>query len=215
MYRFVLLTIPIFVLCPLFCGCGSSSSSSSRTVNIEATRFVPKVITINTNGNVTWVNMDSQPHKVVSGFLAPVSNPVITDPIGIEQNNTFTPAFKEANFGDTLRWINNRVSLFVLEILDDSGALVTTIQLLPGQIGSFNAFPTAGRYTYRQQNFAPFSGTLILYGIPNPDGQFQSQTLQPGGSFTRPFPITGSYSYYDLNETFPNKSFATGTINVQ
>jgi len=210
----LLFLVVAMVACLTGCG-GSSSQGTTSIVRIENARFFPRNATLPVGNSLQWINTDSQPHRVVGGTLLPVSPGVEHDPISIRENNTFVPAVFEANFGDTLVWRNDRVGPFNLEILDDAGNVIVTQSLLQGQELSFSAFPSAGFYTYQQQGNVLFKGSLFLYGIPNPNGSFDSLTLNNGGTFVRTFPNAGVYPYYDLNERNPNKSFATGRVQVQ
>lgn len=208
----------LIVVLVQFTGCGGSGNGSqSATVRILSTQFSPKVLTIRAGDRVTWVNTDTSSHKIVSGTLLPTTNPQTRTPIiSINQNNTFSPATFQANLGDTIQWQNNRVSDFTMDILDETGSLVASLQFVrSGQVVQFSGFPTAGFYTFQQRNNPLFAGTVTVFGIPNPNGAFQSRTLNPGDSFTTEFNSPGTFNYFDLNEADPKRSFITGKIIVQ
>ena len=202
----------------LLAGCGGGSGGSNNNgaialVNIQTVSFVPKNTTITVGMSVQWTNIDSASHQVTSGTLGKTSNPTTVGPILINNNSTFTPILTQANFGDTITWRNDQTGSFALVIQDEANNVVATLNFLPGQIVSFTNFPTAGQYLFTQQNNPNFRGMLTLFGVPHPDGQFQSQVLGTGGTFTRPFPIAGTSPYYDLNPTNPNQSFMTGRLS--
>ena len=199
------------------CGGGSSQNGATTTVNITATRFFAQNITINAGNKVQWVNTDNTVHQVVSGTLLSTSNPVlVTPPISINENNSFTPPALEANYGDTIQWQNNRQQPFVLVIVDASNIVRATLTFQrSGQIIGFSGFPSAGYYTFQQQGNSAFIGSLVLFGTPKPDGAFQSQPLPPGGSFSTQFNTRGAFPYFDLDQNDPNRSFRTGSITVQ
>ncbi len=203
---------------PALAGCGGGSGGSSGSVvRIQSTQFNPKTITINAGDRVQWTNSDSVNHQVVSGTLLPTSNPqVLTPVISINQDNTFTPATFQADLGDTVQWQNNRLSPFTMEIVNETGGVVDTLNFAQaGQIIRYSGFPNAGFYTFRQQNNALFSGTVTVFGVPNPDLRFQSQVLGPNGTFTTEFDNPGTFPYFDQNPSDPNRSFMTGTVVVR
>ena len=206
----------MFAACVVvICGCGGSNSTDTQIISIRSDRFDPKTVTVDKGSQVRWVNTESQPHKIVSGVLDRVANPQILPPISIRSNDTFDPNNIQANFGDTLRWRNDRLAQFNMEILDDAGTVIATIPFDVGEEKDFSGFPSAGRYTYRQVNNFFFSGTATLFGIPNPNGLFESTTLNFDDSFMHTFDSTGVFPYYDLNQAQPNRSFITGTVVVQ
>lgn len=202
------------------CGCGGSDgggSSQVATVNIEQNRFFPKNVTIKAGDRMTWVNTVDTVGQVVSGTLAATTSPRTRTPvISINQNNTFTPDTFEANLGDTVQWQNNRSAAFNMDIVNDAGVPQITLSFTrTGQIIALSSFPGAGFYTYQQQNNANFFGTLRVFGVPTPDGNFASQPLAKGGSFTTQFPTRGTFPYYSLNQDASSRSYITGTITVQ
>jgi plastocyanin len=201
-----------------FTGCGGSGNGSqSATVRILSNQFSPKVLTIKAGDRVTWVNADTKPHKIVSGTLLPTTNPQTRTPIiSINQNNTFSPSTFQANLGDTIQWQNNRMSDFIMDILDETGSLVASLQFVrSGQVLQFSGFPNAGLYTFQQRNNPLFAGAVTVFGTPSPNGAFQSQRLNPGDSFTTRLNSPGTFNYFGLNEAEPNRSFLTGKIVVQ
>ena len=192
-----------------------SSSGQSRSISIESTRFFPKTLTISVGDRVTWINVDQTPHKVVSGVLLATPNPATLNPISIRPDNTFDPEVIEANFGDTVRWRNDRAQPFMMDIVDDALTTVASFAFNTGQVIGYSNFPAAGAYRYQQRNNSLFRGTAFIYGIPSPNGLFESEVLLNGGTFTRQFNAPGVYTFYDLNQSNPKKSFMTGTIFVQ
>lgn len=218
MYRFYAL---IMIFAALFiAGCGGSNGNGDvNDVQIQSTQFVPKVITINAGDSVRWRNSDSQTHRIVSGELLPVTDPDDAGTILILNSNQFSPSFLEADFGDTVAFSNERTLSFDLEIVDDAGNVVISRTLGPNELIEIGAgaggFPSAGAYTFRRQGSLTFVGTLILTGVPDPDGEFMSEPLAPGATFTRQFPVPGVFPYFSQDETDPNESFITGTVVVQ
>lgn len=212
---FLLLLVPVLAVQIAGCG-GGSGSSQAFSVNIQSTRFVPKTLTTSQGARIQWTNVDTQPHKIVSGTLLPTSNPVIRTPIiQIQQNNTFVPNTFQANLGDTIQFQNNRSAAFTLDIVNDAGSVVASLAFdQSGQVRQFSGFPAAGFFSYQQQNNPLFSGSIFVFGVPNPDGFFVSQTLGQGGTFTTQFNNRGTFPYFDLNQSSPNQSFITGTIQV-
>ena len=213
------LLIAFFYLTTSLCGCGSSSGENQTfTVRIQADGFVPRSLNIKPGDTVVWVNGDTEPHRVVSGVLDQTVSPIILEPIAIKPDNTFVPDSVEANFGDAVRWRNDQVAHFVLDIVDNVGNVVASLDLEPGQIvpsPPTQLFPSAGRYTYQQRNLPQFFGTLTLFGVPDPDGNFDSGVLPTGGDFRRTFNSVGAFPFFDLDTSDPNKSFRTGQITIQ
>jgi len=218
MFRLILFILVAIIIAHLT-GCGSSSGGSSQAVsiNIQNTRFIPKTITISVGNRVQWTNIDVNPHKIVSGTLLGTTTPITRTPIiQIQQDNTFSPPVFSANLGDTIRFQNNRSSSFSLDIVNDAGNVVSSLTFSQsGQVQEFSGFPTAGFYTYQQTNNPLFKGAITVFGTPNPNGAFVSQTLGQGGTFTTQFNTAGVFPYFDLNQADPNQSFITGTIVVQ
>jgi plastocyanin len=202
------------------CGCGSNGTNSNSevvTINIQQNRFFPPNVTIRAGDRITWVNVDSAVHQVVSGTLAATGQPVIRQPIIlINENNTFVPNTFEASLGDTVRWQNNRMAAFLMDIVDSSNVPQITLSFVrTGQIIGLSSFPGAGFYTYQQQNNPNFFGTIKVFGRPIPDGNFSSLPLPKSGPFTTQFPTPGAFPFFDLNQDDPDQSFMTGTITVQ
>lgn len=211
----------VAVALALVAGCGggggSSGNSQASVVRIESTRFNPKTVTIRVGDRVQWTNVDVNPHQVVSGTLSPTTNPqVLTPIIRIEQDNTFVPPAFQARLGDTVQFRNDRSAAFTMDIVNDAGAVVATLNFVQsGQVIQFSGFPTAGLYLIQQQGNPNFRGVVTVFGTPNPDNRFQSQVLGNGGTFTTQFVSPGTFSYFDQNPANPNQSFMTGTVIVQ
>lgn len=208
----------VLILCLAYAvGCGGSSSNggSLTLVDIKPGQFVPKSITVSPGTNVRWINMDTIDHQVVSGTLARTSNPITVGPIEILPSNVFSPNTFEANFGDTVQFSNERSLPFDLEIVDDAGTPVVERTLGAQELVEISDFHYAGRYTYRAKGSPSFKGTLILFGVPTPDGAFQSQPLTSGEAFTHQFNTTGTFDYFDLNQADLARSFMIGSVTVQ
>ncbi len=205
----------VAAICLYSCGGGGGGSKSAYVVQIQSTRVYPKTTSIKSGDGVEWVNKDSAAHQVVSGTLAKVSNPVTLPEIEIRSGSTFAPSSLDANFGDTVQWHNLTGSEFVMDIVNDAGTVIDTLTFANGEVKSYKDFPTAGRYTAQKSGNAFFSGTVTLYGIPTPNGIFQSDILPNGGTFTRKFSGYGTLPYYVLYTDDPNEAFITGSIVVQ
>jgi len=201
------------LVCVFGCGGGSGGGKTSVTVRIEETRFVPKHTTIASDGCVHWINVDAVPHQVVSGTLDPQGSPLIIHAIQITLTG-FNPIALTGDLGDTVRFSNISGNPFTMDVVDDNGQLVSTVSFAIGESKTFT-FPGAGQFTFRQHGSSIFQGTIILYGQPNPNGLFISPVLPNGEVFIAQFGSTGSLSYYDLDQTNPNRSFKTGIITVQ
>jgi len=220
MWRLAVCAVLVLVAVEL-CGCGGSDSPNPNpqvvTINIQQNRFFPMDATVRAGDRVTWVNADASVHQVVSGTLAATSTPIVRQPIIlINENNTFVPDTFEANLGDTVRWQNNRVAAFNMDIVDSSNTPQITVSFVrTGQIIGLSGFPGAGFYTYQQQNNPNFAGAIRVFGRPIPDGNFSSQPLPKSGTFTTQFPNRGTFPYFDFNQGDPNHSFMAGTITVQ
>lgn len=210
-----LLLVMAGILCICGCGGGGGGSSSAFVVQILSQRVNPKTRSIKSGDSVQWVNTDTLSHQVVSGTLDKVSNPVILSEIVIRPDNTFQPSTLEGNYGDTVQWRNATGSDFTMDILDDAGTVVATLTFANGEVKGYSLFPSAGKYTAQKRGNVFFSGTFTLYGIPNPNGAFQSNVLINGGTFTRKFTGTGTASYYVLNPSDPDRGYITGSIIVQ
>jgi plastocyanin len=211
-----LLLVIVGVLC--ICGCGGGGgggSSDAFVVQIQSQRVNPKTCSIKSGDSVEWINIDVNPHRVVSGTLDKVSNPVTLSEIVIRPDNTFQPDTLEGSFGDTLQWRNATGFDFTMDIINDAGTVIATLTFANGEVKGYSQFPSAGRYTAQKRGNVFFSGTFTLYGIPNPNGAFQSNTLNNGGTFTRKFTGSGTLAYYILNVEDPSRSFITGSIVVQ
>ncbi|MCE5314293.1 MAG: hypothetical protein ABFD49_04300 [Armatimonadota bacterium] len=216
MARLTLLALIIMVALSIHgCGGGGSGSSSAYVIRIQSQRFYPKTITIKSGDGVQWINSDTQSHVVASGTLEKVSNPEVLSEIAIQADNTFSPSEVEANFGDTVQWRNDTGFDFTMDILNDAGVVVETLEFTNGEVIGYSDFPAAGLYTTQQHGNVFFSGTIILYGVPNPDGVFQTPTLPNGGTFSRTFTGSGTVPYYVLDLDDPNKSFITGSLTIQ
>jgi len=211
----------ICLISALGCGGGSGGGNDNVSVNIQGSsgsntpvgRFYPKNVTIQPGDKVTWFNTDTVAHQVVSGTLTPQGNPLVvyTITIGI---TGFSPAFLQANLGDTIRFNNLTGSTFEMVIVNDNGQVVSDVTLAQGELRTIT-FPGAGAYLFRQAGSQLNVGQIVLYGQPTPDNQFESPVLSPGQTFTRQFNTTGTFNYFDLNQNNPNQSFMTGTISVQ
>lgn len=200
-------------------GCGGSGSngSGSGVVRIESTQFSPKTANVTTGDRVTWTNADNVPQQIVSGTLLPTASPqVLTPVISINQNNSYSPPVFEADLGDTVQFQNNRIGAFTLDILNDADTVIASLNFVQsGQIIQFSGFPSAGFYTFQQRNNPLFSGSVTVFGRPNPDNRFQSQILNPGDTFVTQFNSPGTFPYFGQNPQDPNRSFMTGTVVVQ
>ncbi|MCE5323476.1 hypothetical protein LLG46_09215 [bacterium] len=207
------------IICVLYiCGCGGGGGgggSDAFVVRIQTQRVSPKTLTIKSGDSVQWINTDTDPHQVISGTLDKVSNPVILSEIVIQADNTFEPSTLEGNFGDTVRWRNATGSDFTMDILNDAGTVIATLTFANGEVQGYSQFPTAGKYTAQKRNNVFFSGTFTLYGVPNPNGLFQSDVLINGGTFSRKFTGSGTVNYYISNIEDPDKTYITGSITIQ
>jgi len=213
--KYAALLLAFLFVCFSGCGGGSGGGSQSLSISIESTRFFPKTLNISTGDRVTWINVDQNPHQVVSGVLLATPNPVIRNPISIRPDNTFDPEVIEVNLGDTVRWRNDRAQPFTMDVVDDASVTVASLVFNTGQVIGYSSFPAAGVYRYQQRNNPLFRGIAFVYGTPTPNGLFESVVLFNGGTFTRQFNAPGTYTFYDLNQSDPKKSFMTGTIVVQ
>lgn len=205
----------IAATCLYSCGGGGGGSKSAYVVQIQSTLVYPKTTSIKSGDSVQWVNKDTASHQVASGTLARVSNPVILPEIEIRSGNTFVPSSLSADFGDTVRWHNLTGSEFVMNIVNDAGTVIDTLTFANGEVKSYTDFPTAGKYTAQKKGNVFFSGTVTLYGIPTPNGIFQSDILPNGGTFTRKFSGYGTLPFYVLDPNDPSRAFIMGNIVVQ
>ncbi|MCE5199773.1 hypothetical protein LLG39_12445, partial [bacterium] len=149
------------------------------------------------------------------GTLVATRSPVVHDPISYSVANGFSRTNIQGNLGDTIVWRNDTTDDFSMEIIDDSGEVVISKTILKTQEYSFKEFPQAGCYTYRKMGSTTVKGTVTLYGVPTPDGDFQSMSLVTDRTFSTLFTIPGTHKFYILNESDPNKSFITGSVIVR
>lgn len=210
----ILLLIALCIACFSGCGGGGSSSGSdtTATVRIEPTRFFPNNVTIKAGDKVQWVNTDTQPHEVVSGTLLETGTPAAVRTFIISNTSLIPPAMT-ANFGDTIQFNNQSMANVTLSIRDSNNHQISSITILQGNIETFD-FPSAGQFFFKQTN-AEINGSIILFGAPNPTGEFRSVLLPSGGTFTVQFDTPGTFEYFDENQTNPNQSFMTGKVTVQ
>lgn len=194
-------------------GSGSSGGGNSPFVNVEDTRFFAKNTTIQAGGSVQFRNLVATPQQVVSGTLDPQGSPLVIHTINITLTG-FNPNSLTANLGDTIRFNNISGNTFVMDVVDDNGILVSTVVFNVGDLKTF-VFPGAGLFIFRQQGSSIFQGSIILFGQPHPDGQFQSPVLTNGGIFKKAFSTVGTFPFFALDQNNPNQSFKTGTIIVQ
>lgn len=210
--------VALIVVCSIYAsGCGGSSNGNSSptsfTISIQPTRVSPKSDTIKAGDSVQFLNQTQIPLQVVSGTLTPFGNPQVVHLIVIN-NNGFSPTNSEANLGDTVRFSNATTGTFNLNIVDDNGNVVSTLTIPQGQEQSFQ-FPSAGQFTVSNRDNSLFSGTVTVFGRPNPSNIFTSPVLGNGGIFTVNFPNAGSFPYFIQDPSNPDRSFITGTITVQ
>lgn len=198
-------------------GCGGGSGGSAASVTISQYQVSPQVLNVGVGRSATWRNSSNEGVRVASGQLLPVADPQDVGPILILNSNRFDPAFVRADLGDAILFSNERTFDLPLEILDSAGNTVFLRTLGPNELISvgLSDLPRVGQYTYRRQGSLTFTGTLILSGIPDADGQFLSEPLAPGTTFTRQFNAAGTYPYFIVDLTDPNASFITGTVLVQ
>ena len=196
----------------LGCG-GGTGDGKSPFVSINATRFVAKSTSIQVGDLIQWVNSDAAPHQVVSGVLDPQGSPLVIHLIEIGFGG-FNPIAVTADLGDTVQFSNISGSQFIMDVVNDNGVLVSTVVFSIGDMKTFT-FPGAGMFTFRQRGSSMFMGSIVLFGQPHPDGLFQSPILSNGAVFARQFNVPGTFPYYSLDLTNPNRSFVTGTVTVQ
>lgn len=210
-----LVVTAILVACVFGCGGGSGSGGggSSPFVNIETNRFYAKTTTIKVGSTIQFTNLDASTAQVVSGTLDPEGNPLVIHTINITLTG-FTPVFLTAQLGDTIRFNNISGNPFSMNVVNDNGTVISTVVFGIGDLKTFT-FPGAGYFVFRQQGSSIFQGSITLYGQPNPDGLFESPVLTNGSVFKKTFSTVGSFSFYALDQSNPNKSFKTGTIVVQ
>lgn len=215
--RVCITAVLLIGLCIYLAGCGSSGGGSQvSSIRINSSSLSPFSVQVRPADSVQWINADTSRHQVVSGVLDPV--PVgqrKTVRILIQPNNTFSPPSIDANLGDTVEWQNNRLTSFTLEIFDENSSLIATLNFAQGQIVPYNAFQSAGVYTFRQQNNSAFSGFVRLFGVPRPNNLFASQILNTGDTFTRVFASSGTFGFYVLDPSSPGSAFLDGTVSVQ
>lgn len=214
----VTISIVIVIVYACLAGCGGSSGTNGATglavIYIQPDEVNPQNVTTAVNNQVKWINASNSPKQVISGTLGPSGSPLVERIITIG-NTGFTPNALEANFGDTVKFNNLTLSTFNLDIVSSGGQLVTSVSLLPGQLSQNIEFPAAGKYTYRKQGNSLFNGNIILFGDPNPSGQFQSPVLSNGDTFTAQFDFPEFIPYFVLDVNNPSRSFITGSIRIQ
>jgi plastocyanin len=210
----LLFLIAAIALCVNGCGGGGSVQSDAFVVQVQSQRVSPKTLNINSGDKVQWVNVDTISHVIESGVLEQVSNPKVLSEISIQPNGTFQPSAVDADFGDTVRWRNDTGFPFVLDIVNDANSVIASFDLDNGEVVSYNNFPLAGKYTAQKRGNVFFSGTVTLFGVPHPDGVFQSPVLPNGGTFTREFNVLGTLYYYVLDSSTSSKGFITGSVTV-
>lgn len=227
MWRAAITTIAVAFAASIF-GCGGGSGGgggSSSSVAIQSftvfnnpaerrARFIPKTVTVVTSSSasVTWINQDSIPHRIVSGIVVADGNPGNAF-LFIINLGFFSPDSITARAGDTIRVNNLSGRQFRLEVVDDDGAVISTVVLNQGEMRSL-AFPGPGVFILRDADSQQIA-TLTLLGAPVPDGHFDSGVLMPGEVFTRVFTVPRTYPYYDTNPAVPGMVYTTGTVVVQ
>lgn len=219
MFRMILGATVLTLLASLI-GCGSTDGTNGGgggnvvSVTIQSDRVSPQNVTISPGNKVMWVNSSSTPKQVISGTLDETGSPLVEHTITIG-NTGFTPAALEANFGDSIVFNNLTPNTFHLQILNTGGQVVSSLSILAGHLSEPIQFDKAGKYFYQNDNNSLFKGSLILFGQPNPSGQFQSPVLFNGGTFTAQFDVQEFIDYFVLDVNNPNRSFISGSIRVQ
>lgn len=225
------LEIALFIaVCALsgLCGCGGGSGSDPSTGSTVAiqqftifnhpdevrTKFFPKTVTIpaGVNNTILWQNQTPGRHQVVSGVLTPQGDPGIRHLVTINLGN-FTPDELNVDSGDTIQFTNLSGRQFFMQIVNDNGAVVSTVSFSIGEMRTV-VFPGPGVWIVQDPDSQQIA-TITLFGHPQPDGLFQSQVLTAGGVFRKAFPVPGTFSYFDSNPDDPAHVYATGTIVVQ
>ena len=189
------------------------NDSTSLTVTITDVRVTPKSTTVNQNDSVTFLNSGAFLHQVVSGTVTPSGNPLVNHIITIG-NTGFNPPDTQANLGDTIRFSNASFNLFLLDIVDDNGKVVSSLTLPVGNMQTFT-FPGAGIFVIRSRQNILFAGSVTLYGTANPDGRFISPVLTNGGTFTVQFTQTGTQPYFVIDPAYSSRAFITGSVSAQ
>lgn len=217
MSRAILIAVIGFAICCVSgCGGGSGSGGNPGTTSVikdTATRFIPKNTTITAGNSVQFVNSDTETHKIVSGTLEKEGDPSVIHNIIITSTG-FSPSSVQANWGDTIQFSNNQISTFTIDILNEDETVLATFSIDAGMQQTFD-FQNAGLYIIQKHNNSAFRGVITLFGSPNPSGVFQTPELGNGGTFLVQFNNPGAFPFFDENLSNPNRSFKTGTINVQ
>ncbi|MEN6356302.1 MAG: hypothetical protein ABFD83_04370 [Armatimonadota bacterium] len=211
----------IAVIAVLVClnGCGGSGSDSSDSnrsneITVSSTRSSPVDISVDKGNRVIWTNDTSSSIKIVSGTLEQVSKPVVRDDISCLSDGTFSPDSMDADLGDKIVWRNlSSKDAIAVEILNASGKVIKSLPIEPSMTASFNAFPRAGKYTYRVAGSTK-SGSLLLYGVPTPDGNFESIYLANGRQYSTLLFQPGVQNYYIVQQNSTGRSCVTAKITV-
>ncbi|MCE5314288.1 MAG: hypothetical protein ABFD49_04275 [Armatimonadota bacterium] len=215
---FALIAVPVIMLS----GCGGGGSTSDR--NHSTSTSSVSDVTVSRGDKIAWTNDESNKVKIVSGTLEQVSSPTTSDMISCYPDGTLNPKNLTADFGDTIQWRNDAddtnisiddedVQTVELEILDSSDEVIATLSIKPGKTATYNDFPRAGKYTYRVSG-KDEEGTITLYGIPTPDGNFESMYLNCGQKYSAYIFQSGVQSYYVIKEG-STKSYMTAQITVE
>lgn len=201
------------LLCANGCGGGSDSSGRSSDVDLISTKSSPGDLSIPQGNKVVWTNDTSSVIKIVSGTLEKVSSPS-TREVSCIPGGTFSPDSFDADFGDTIVWRNmDTKNSIVVEVLDASSKVIKSLAIEPSMTGSYSGFSRAGKYTYRIAK-STTSGSVTLYGVPNPDGKFESMFLSAGKKYSTYLFQSGVQSYYIVKQNSADTSCVTAQINV-
>ncbi|MCE5323500.1 hypothetical protein LLG46_09340 [bacterium] len=195
------------------CGGGSGSSIRNSEIDVASTRSSPADTSVSQGNKVVWVNNTSSTIKIVSGTLEPVRHPTTRD-ISCLVGGTFSPDSLDADFGDTIVWRNmDTENSIVVEILNASNKVIKSMAIEPLMTGSYSGFSRAGKYKYRVAD-STTSCSLVLYGVPTPDGKFESMYLTGGKKFSTYLFESGVQSYYIIESNSTGSSCVTAEITV-
>jgi plastocyanin len=201
------------VFCAIGCGGGSGSSDRSSEVSVISTKSSPGDLTIPLGDKITWINDTSSVIKIVSGTLSKVASPTSRD-VCCLAGGSFSPDSFDADFGDTIVWQNmDTENSIIVEVLNSSNKVIKSLSIEPLMTGSYSGFPRAGQYTYHIYGSAE-SGSLTLYGVPTPDGKFESMYLAEGKKHSAYLFQSGFQSYYIVKQNSADTSCITAQINV-
>ncbi len=205
MKHLLLCLFALVIVVPILgCGGGNGNDDGNNDITIRNFGFNPRTKTVNSGDTVRWVNADTVTHSVVSGTLGPVSNPIV-EPINVIDNHFESTTTNIINntltvkLGDVIRFTNLDTLTRQIEVKDQQTLEPVFIsqQIVRNQTADWKtATAGAGFYTVRDSLNPAIPLTVIVIGVPHPDGKFSSGILAPGDKFEVQFDTPGTFPYF-------------------